>query len=97
MDFLWVHWFGTDPNNYRLGWKAKRLHHIGFVPHDTKGAFGFLNPKEVICAIVEGAVPVSARVCDFDPRKTCLAELGRARKEGVCGGVGKSKKLGVQL
>ena len=46
---------------------------------------------------VEGVVPVSARVCDFDPRKTCLAELGRARKEGVCGGVGKLKKLGAQL
>ena len=30
---------------------------------------------------VEGAVPVSARVCDFDPRKTCLAELGGLGKE----------------
>ena len=46
---------------------------------------------------VDGAVPVSARVCDFDPRKTCLAELGRARKEGTCRGVGKSRKLEVQL
>ena len=46
---------------------------------------------------VEGAVPVSARACDFDPRKTCLAELGRARKEGKCRGVGKSKKLEAQL
>ena len=49
------------------------------------------------CLVVEGAVPVSARVCDFDPRKTCLAELGRARKEGTCRGVGKSRKLEVQL
>ena len=46
---------------------------------------------------VEGVVPMSVRVCDFDPRKTCLAELGRARKEGACRGVGKSKKLGAQL
>ena len=30
---------------------------------------------------VEGAVPVSARVCDFNPRKTCLTELGGVRKE----------------
>ena len=51
MDFLWVRWFGTDPNNYRSGWKAKRLHRIGFIPHDTKGAFSFLNPKEVIRAV----------------------------------------------
>ena len=36
-------------------------------------------------------------MCDFDPRKTCLAELGRARKEGACRGVGESKKLGAQL
>ena len=36
---------------------------------------------------VEGVVPVSARVCDFDPRKTCLAELGRARKESECRGL----------
>lgn len=51
MDFLWVRWFGIDPNNYRSGWKAKRLHHIGFIPHDTKGSFSFLDPKEVICAV----------------------------------------------
>ena len=36
---------------------------------------------------VKGAVPVSVRVCDFDPRKTCLAELGRARKESECRGL----------
>ena len=30
---------------------------------------------------VEGAVPMSVRVCDFDPRKTCLAELGGVEKE----------------
>ena len=51
MDFLWVRWFGIDPNNYRSGWKAKWLHHIRFIPHDTKGSFSFLDPKEVICAV----------------------------------------------
>ena len=35
---------------------------------------------------VEGAVPVSARVCDFNPRKTCLAELGELGKESECRG-----------
>ena len=34
---------------------------------------------------VEGVVPVSARVCDFDPRKTCLAELGRVGKRASVG------------
>ena len=46
---------------------------------------------------VEGVVPMSAQVCDFDPRKTCLAELGGVEKEGTCRGVGKSRKLEVQL
>ena len=36
---------------------------------------------------VEGVVPVSARVCDFDPRKTCLAELGGVGKESERGGL----------
>jgi hypothetical protein len=48
MDFVWVRWFGRDPNNYRSGWKAKRLHRIGFIPADTAGAFGFLDPQQII-------------------------------------------------
>ncbi|KAF9237846.1 hypothetical protein BU15DRAFT_75648 [Melanogaster broomeanus] len=50
IDFLWVRWFGLDPNTYKSGWKAKRLHRIGFIPSDTPGAFGFLDPKEIIRA-----------------------------------------------
>ncbi|KAG1833246.1 hypothetical protein DFJ58DRAFT_670935, partial [Suillus subalutaceus] len=48
MDFLWVWWFGCDPNNYRSGWKAKRLHRLGFIPADVAGAFGFLDPQQII-------------------------------------------------
>lgn len=44
MEFLWVRWFGRDMG-YRAGWKAKRLHRVGFTDCDT---FGFLNPNEVI-------------------------------------------------
>jgi hypothetical protein len=43
-EFLWVRWFGRDMK-YRAGWKARRLHRIGFADYDS---FGFLNPKEVI-------------------------------------------------
>lgn len=51
MDFLWVRWFGRDPNNYRSGWKAKRLHRLGFIPADVPGAFGFLDPQQIIRGI----------------------------------------------
>lgn len=45
MDFLWVRWFGRDLS-YPAGWKARRLHRAGFV--SGEGAFGFLDPGEVI-------------------------------------------------
>jgi hypothetical protein len=47
MDFLWVRWFGRDMG-HAAGWKAKRLHRIGFL--DQGSAFGFLDPKEAIRA-----------------------------------------------
>jgi hypothetical protein len=52
VDFLWVRWFGRDLST-STGWKAKRLHRLGFVPNDgtDSGAFGFLNPKDVIRAV----------------------------------------------
>lgn len=48
MDFVWVRWFGRDPNNYQSGWKVKRLHRLGFIPADEPGAFGFLDPRHLI-------------------------------------------------
>lgn len=44
MEFLWVRWFGRDLH-HRAGWKAKRLHRIGF---DEQDQFGFLDPNDVI-------------------------------------------------
>lgn len=44
IEFLWVRWFGRDMG-YRAGWKAHRLHRVGFIDDNS---FGFLNPKEVI-------------------------------------------------
>jgi hypothetical protein len=51
VNFLWVRWFGRDLSN-STGWKAKRLHRLGFIPNDgtDSGAFGFLNPIDIIRA-----------------------------------------------
>ncbi|KDR69150.1 hypothetical protein GALMADRAFT_230924 [Galerina marginata CBS 339.88] len=48
-DVLWVRWYRRD-TSYRAGFERKRLHRIEFVPSDDPGAFGFLNPDEVIRA-----------------------------------------------
>jgi hypothetical protein len=45
IDFLWVRWFGRDMD-YHAGWKRKRLHRLGFMSDD--GAFGFLDPNQII-------------------------------------------------
>lgn len=50
MDFLWVRWLGEDPL-YHSGFKAKRLPRVGFVPFEDGGAFGFLDPGEIIRAV----------------------------------------------
>lgn len=47
MDFLFVRWFGEDPEHHS-GFKAKRLHRIGFVPQEDEAAFGFIDPDQVI-------------------------------------------------
>ncbi|KAG2342173.1 hypothetical protein BDR05DRAFT_976596 [Suillus weaverae] len=43
MDFLW--------HPYTAGWEVKRLECIGFIPSDDPGAFGFLDPQQVIRGI----------------------------------------------
>ncbi|KAG2046721.1 hypothetical protein BDR06DRAFT_898681 [Suillus hirtellus] len=47
IDFVWVHWFGRDLE-HRAGWRAKRLHRVGFIPSSDSGAFGFINPNQII-------------------------------------------------
>ena len=49
MDFLWVRWYGNEPD-YVSGSQAARLHKIGFVPSRDQGAFGFLDPSLIIRA-----------------------------------------------
>ena len=53
MDFIWVRWYGLDPDSrYKHGWKPRRLPRIGFI-EDTDSianapAFGFLDPAMII-------------------------------------------------
>lgn len=47
MEFLWVRWFGLEPN-YRSGTHVARLPKIGFVPDVDDNAFGFLDPSLVV-------------------------------------------------
>ncbi|THH07280.1 hypothetical protein EW146_g9368 [Bondarzewia mesenterica] len=50
MDFLFVRWFGQDLS-HRAGWNAQHLYRIGFLDSNLPGAFGFLNPNEIIRAV----------------------------------------------
>lgn len=48
-DVLHVRWFGRNLQaDAQGGWKAKRLHRIGFLPAGSPDAFGFLDPTQVI-------------------------------------------------
>jgi hypothetical protein len=49
IEFLWVRWFGTEPN-YTAGFRMARLPMIGFIPDSDPQAFGFLDPSLVIRA-----------------------------------------------
>ena len=50
MDVLWMRWFGRN-TEIRVGWKAKRLFQVGFLPADDPGAFGFLDPDLVVRSV----------------------------------------------
>ena len=50
IDFLWVRWFGRDMS-FKAGWRARRLHRIGFLDAKGPGAFGFLDPALVIRSV----------------------------------------------
>jgi len=50
MDVLWVRWFKID-RRHKAGWKAKRLYKIRFVPNPDEGAFGFIDPNDIIRGI----------------------------------------------
>lgn len=47
MEFLWVRWFGRDMSHVG-SWQRKRPVRVGFLHYTAAGAFGFLDPAEVI-------------------------------------------------
>ena len=47
MDFLWVHWFGKEPE-YISGSHRARLPKVGFVESTDEFAFSFLDPANVV-------------------------------------------------
>lgn len=47
MPFLWVRWFGSEPD-YQYGFQHARLPRIGFMQSGNAGAFGFLDPTLVL-------------------------------------------------
>lgn len=47
MDFLWVRWFGEEPE-YHSGFRQARLPKIGFVVSTDDFAFSFVDPTNVI-------------------------------------------------
>ena len=48
MDILWVHWLKIN-QKHQVGWKAKQFYHVQFAPNNNEGAFGFLDPKDIVC------------------------------------------------
>lgn len=47
MNVLWVHWYEID-ETHRAGWKAKRLYRVKPISTLEDGAFGFLDPEDII-------------------------------------------------
>ncbi|KAH9011426.1 hypothetical protein EDB83DRAFT_2448378 [Lactarius deliciosus] len=77
MDFLWVRWFG---------FKARRLHRIGFVKDtndpDVSPAFGFVDPCNVIRAVYLPPVYEEGKRTDLLSRS--MARLPSENDEDFC-------------
>ena len=50
MEFLWVHWFGHDPD-YEGGFETRRLYRIGLTDNEDATSYEFLNPSDVLRAV----------------------------------------------
>jgi hypothetical protein len=66
MEFLWVRWFKYDQVR-SIGWADLKLDPLGFPPMAAEGAFGFVDPEDVL------------RGCHVLP----AFSKGRARADGV--------------
>ncbi|KDQ29950.1 hypothetical protein PLEOSDRAFT_1074586 [Pleurotus ostreatus PC15] len=80
MDFLWVRWFGID-ESFTSGWRAQRLHRIGFVPASDESAFSFLDPAEIIRAV--HLIPAFAHGETAQPEpSSSVASISEAKNKG---------------
>jgi hypothetical protein len=50
MEFLWIHWFGRDPD-HEGGFETCRLHRIGLTDSQEPISYGFLDPHDVIRSV----------------------------------------------
>ena len=50
MEFLWVHWFGRDPDHH-AGFESRRPYRIGLMDRDDPTSYGFINPSDVLRAV----------------------------------------------
>lgn len=48
VEVLWIRWYGRF-SDVNAGWQARRLDAVGYVPQG-KGAFGFIDPRNVLRA-----------------------------------------------
>jgi hypothetical protein len=48
VEFLWVRWFEYDQNK-PIVWTDLKLDPVRFLPMTEEGAFGFVDPKDVLC------------------------------------------------
>ena len=66
MKYLWVWWFGSEPN-YNHGFHRGRLPKIGFVPSTDDFAFGFCNPDlsydSCICGWTDNSIAAICNKC----------------------------------
>ncbi|KAH7909388.1 hypothetical protein BJ138DRAFT_1102735 [Hygrophoropsis aurantiaca] len=75
MDVLFVRWFGRD-TRIQSGFTAKRLPRVGYLPIDEPGAFGFLDPDQVIRGV--HLIPAFAydRTANYIPSSIAQREEG---------------------
>jgi hypothetical protein len=50
MEFLWVHWFGRDPD-HEGGFDSRRLYCIGLTDGEDPTSYGFLDPSDVLRSV----------------------------------------------
>jgi len=74
MEFIFVRWYEST-GEVPAGWEAKKLDHLRFLPMADDGAFGFIDPSDIMrsCHII----PAFARGmlhCDGKGLSSCARD-----------------------